>query len=294
MLLNKIVVAEDDDAIAHMVNMALGDAGFLCLRARNGEEAINLVKVQSPDLLILDIMMPRCDGMEVVRKLRADVLTSKTPILMLTALGTVENKVEGLEAGADDYVTKPFDLRELSARVKALIRASRRERERNPATGLPGSSAIDNHLAAVLATDESTAVVHAHAVGFDEFVDRVGFSRAESFVKQLGGAVLSKARAAADDIFVGHLGGVDFIVTCELGAAKTFADDLLASFDEGASTWADDDAGMRLAVAIVGTDGIGAGDKDGGNELAKRMAASMRASKQRDGSNYVVWTPGTE
>ena len=140
MLLNKIVVAEDDDAIAHMVNMALGDAGFLCLRARNGEEAINLVKVQSPDLLILDVMMPRCDGMEVVRKLRGDVLTSKTPILMLTALGTVEHKVEGLEAGADDYVTKPFDLRELAARVKALIRASRRERERNPTSGLPGST----------------------------------------------------------------------------------------------------------------------------------------------------------
>ena len=131
MLLKKIVVAEDDDAIAHLVNMALGDAGYLCLRAHDGEEALRLVRAHDPDLLVLDVMMPRVDGLEVARRLKSDVMWSRTPILMLTALGGVDAQVEGLEAGADAYMAKPFNLREFAARVKALIRASRRERDRS-------------------------------------------------------------------------------------------------------------------------------------------------------------------
>lgn len=289
MLLNKIVVAEDDDAIAHMVNMALGDAGFLCLRARDGEEAIRLVRVQSPDLLILDVMMPRCDGIEVVRRLRADVVTSKTPVLMLTALSSVEDRIEGLEAGADDYLSKPFDLRELAARVKALIRTSRRERERNPATDLPGSSAIDRHLHELLRAGVRAAVVHAHAVGFEDYAADAGYARAEDLVKSLGATVLRVAAAAADGAFVGHLGGADFVVTVPPAAGEPLARDLIAAFDAERRGWGAD--ALRLAVAVVSTDGIGPGDPDGSDELARRMAAALRAAKQRDGSSHVVWAP---
>ena len=146
-MFKKVVIAEDDDAIAHMVSMALGDAGFLCLRAYDGEEALRLVRAHDPDLLVLDWMMPRVDGIEVARRLKSDVMWSRTPILMLTALASVEDQVEGIEAGADAYLPKPFDLREFQAKLKALIRATRRERDRNPTTDLPGSRAIDNHLA---------------------------------------------------------------------------------------------------------------------------------------------------
>jgi CheY-like chemotaxis protein len=93
MLLKKIVIAEDDDAIAHMLNMALGDGGYLCVRARAGDEALRMVRMHTPDLLILDVMMPVVDGLEVARRLRADVILSATPILMLTALGGVDQKV---------------------------------------------------------------------------------------------------------------------------------------------------------------------------------------------------------
>ena len=119
MLLKKIVVAEDDDAIAHLVTMALGDAGFLCLRARDGAEALSLVRVHAPDLLVLDVMMPRLDGLEVCRRLRAK---SSVPIIMLTAKAEEIDKVLGLEIGADDYITKPFSLREFRSRVKAALR----------------------------------------------------------------------------------------------------------------------------------------------------------------------------
>ena len=291
MFLNKIVVAEDDDAIAHMVNMALGDAGFLCLRARNGEEAINLVRVQSPDLLILDVMMPQLDGIEVTKRLRSDVLTSRTPILMLTALTSVDNKVAGLEAGADDYVTKPFDLRELAARAKAIIRASRRERERNPTTDLPGTTAASDQLARIVETRERRAVLHVQADRFRRFADAVGYSRAEKVVKGLGELVLSRSRSVDPDApFVAHLGGLDFIVVCAPDLGNELAQELIDAFSEARDSWTDsheDARDMRLAVGIVDTEGLA----EGSDELTRRMASALRACKQRDGSSYVVWTP---
>ena len=120
-MFKKIVIAEDDDAIAHMVSMALGDAGFLCLRAYDGDEALRLVRAHDPDLLVLDWMMPRVDGIEVARRLKSDVMWSRTPILMLTALATVEQQVQGLEAGADAYMTKPFSTRELADKVREML-----------------------------------------------------------------------------------------------------------------------------------------------------------------------------
>ena len=96
MLLKKLVIAEDDDAVAHLVAASLGDAGFLCLRAWDGEQALNLVRTELPDALVLDVMMPKMDGIEVCRRVKGDVLLSRVPILMLTSLAGVENRVEGL------------------------------------------------------------------------------------------------------------------------------------------------------------------------------------------------------
>jgi DNA-binding response OmpR family regulator len=121
-LLNKVIVCDDEDAIAHLVAMALGDAGYLCLRARDGEQAVFLAAHEQPDLLVLDVMMPKLDGIEVCRRLRDDPALASIPILMLTSLAGTDDKVRGLEAGADDYLAKPFQMEELIARLNAVIR----------------------------------------------------------------------------------------------------------------------------------------------------------------------------
>ncbi len=292
MLLKKIVVAEDDDAIAHLVNMALGDAGFLCLRARDGAEAVSLVRVHAPDLLILDVMMPRLSGLEVARKIKSDVILSRTPILMLTALTTVDNKVEGFEAGADDYLAKPFDIRELSARVHALIRSSRRERDRNPTTNLPGSSAMEDLVTALIKGSRDVAVLHFDVAGFDGHADQVGFGRAEAMVAMLGQILLDCAQGRGAE-FIGHLGGVDFIAVVARAEAETLADEAIAAFRvkrpewlTGAEAASPDAGGLEMKVAVVTTRGLRSEE-----ELAARLATTMRRSKQREGSGYVVWGP---
>jgi len=271
-VLNKIVIAEDDDAIAHMVNMALGDAGFLCMRARDGDEAINLVRHHAPDLMVLDVMMPRTDGLEVVRRLRADVQTSRTPVLMLTALGGVDEKVKGLDAGADDYMTKPFDLRELAARVRALIRAYQREAERNPTTNLPGSGAIEQHISGLLGEGADTGVVHFDVIQFDEFADRVGYNKAEELARSIAQLMVSQARMYDSGVFVGHLGGCDFIACGALGDVEELAGDVTDMFPQRAKAWTGEES-LHLAAGLVQSKGLTA------EELATRLGRRLHKAK---------------
>jgi DNA-binding response OmpR family regulator len=290
MLLKKIVVAEDDDAIAHMVSMALGDAGFLCLRARDGDDALRLVKAHDPDLLVLDVMMPRVDGLEVARKLKADVMWSRTPILMLTALAGVDSQVQGLEAGADAYMTKPFDLREFNARVKALIRSSRRERDRSPTTDLPGSRAIDDQIEAALKASQATSVLHFDVVGFDAYADVIGFARAEQVVKALGQTIVEAARnATGGGAFVGHVGGSDFIAVVATEHAEALATGAIALFEQNRGKLVGDEGkALGLVIAVASAAGAASGGPD---EVARRLGRAMKQAKAAGKSGHVVWQP---
>jgi two-component system response regulator MprA len=116
----KILVVDDERAVRESLRRALALEGYDVDLAADGEEALESVRRSEPDALILDVLMPGVDGLEVSRRLRRT--GSKVPILMLTARDAIENRVEGLDAGADDYVTKPFALEELLARVRALLR----------------------------------------------------------------------------------------------------------------------------------------------------------------------------
>ena len=289
MLLKKIVIAEDDDAIAHMVNMALGDAGFLCLRARDGAEALRLVKAHDPDLLVLDLMMPRVDGLEVARRLKADVMWSRTPILMLTALAGVDNEVQGLEAGADAYMAKPFDLREFGARCKALIRASRRERDRNPTTNLPGSRAIDEEIELALKSAKPTAVVHVDILNWDPYADAIGIARSEDTVRDLGQWLLEAARVASGGgAFVGHIGGSDFIAVVAPEHAMTFVEQAETAFDDHRAKLPGDPGALALVLAVAHTEGLV--PKDGADELGRRLGKAMKQAKAAGKTGHVVYS----
>jgi two-component system phosphate regulon response regulator PhoB len=117
-----ILVVEDEPAIQELLALNLEHAGHHVLRARDAEEAARLVRHALPDLILLDWMLPGQSGVSFARALRQDERTRNTPIIMLTARGQEPDKVAGLEAGADDYVTKPFSPRELLARIKAVLR----------------------------------------------------------------------------------------------------------------------------------------------------------------------------
>ena len=123
----RILIIEDDDAIVRVLRRSLSLEGFDVESAGDGETGLALALENRPDLVILDLMLPGMDGLEVCRRLRTST-AGNTPILMLTARDTVPDRIQGLDAGADDYIVKPFDLDELAARIRALLRRTQSER----------------------------------------------------------------------------------------------------------------------------------------------------------------------
>ncbi len=117
-----ILIVEDESSILELISLNLHQAGFNPIRAISAEYANNLVKETIPDLIVLDWMLPGMDGIEFAKRLRANSATKSIPIIMLTAKSDEDNKIKGLNIGADDYLTKPFSPRELVARIKALLR----------------------------------------------------------------------------------------------------------------------------------------------------------------------------
>ena len=124
-MVGDVLVVEDEPDIRRLVVLTLEREGFRCRAAATGTEALREVKAKVPDLVVLDLMLPEVDGLEVCRRLRADRVTAALPIIMLTAKGDEVDRVVGLEMGADDYLVKPFSPRELTARVRALLRRVR-------------------------------------------------------------------------------------------------------------------------------------------------------------------------
>ena len=123
----RILIVEDDDAIVRVLRRSLSLEGFDVESAGDGETGLALALENRPDLVILDLMLPGMDGLEVCRRLRTST-SGNTPILLLTARDTVPDRIQGLDAGADDYIIKPFDLDELAARIRALLRRTQSER----------------------------------------------------------------------------------------------------------------------------------------------------------------------
>ena len=228
-----LLFADDNEDMRHMVRDLLESSGHEIGLAADGPSALASVKIRVPDLLILDLNMPGLSGYDVCRAVKRNPGTSRVPILMLTAQSSVEHKLEGFEAGADDYLPKPFDARELRARVSALLRLVRREADRNPTSGLPGGHAIDEELLTRVTRKETFAVCYIDLDNFKPFADHFGFAVADDVIRDTGDAIRHAVSAVGtSDDFVGHIGGDDFIVITSPAQADDVAQECAVRFRE--------------------------------------------------------------
>ena len=229
----RILVVDDDPDILQFVRLNLELDGFVVDLAGGGQEALDKASDAPPDLMLLDVMMPEIDGLTVLRRLRSDPATANIPVIILTARSLAEDRVKGLDLGADDYITKPFDLEELIARVRTVLRRSQQMRDLSPLTGLPGNFRITGKLEECLEHDERIAVVHADLDNFKAFNDHYGFLRGDSVIKFTAKTLLDAAEAVNDPIgFVGHVGGDDFVAIVAAENVKPFCDEIVTRFDD--------------------------------------------------------------
>ena len=228
----RVLVADDDEDIARFVEMNLLLDGFEVEVVHDGATALARATEDPPALLLLDVMMPGLDGVEVVRRLRGSTATATLPILLLTAKAMSADKVAGLTAGADDYIVKPFDTLELLARVRTTLRRTEEARAVSPLTGLPGNHRIQTEIAARARSGQTYAVCHVDLDEFKSFNDAYGFLRGDELLLELSTCLQESARfAGAPAPFVGHVGGDDFIVVCTPEQAEAFGERVVVEFD---------------------------------------------------------------
>jgi diguanylate cyclase (GGDEF)-like protein len=240
-----VLIADDDRDIVRFVEVNLRLEGFQVVTAHDGEDALGKAFDLQPNLILLDVMMPRMDGYEVCTRLRADGRTAHIPVLMLTARSLSADKVLGLTAGADDYIIKPFDPMELIARVKTTLRRASEMRALSPLTGLPGNHRIQAEIQQRMERGLPLAVCYVDLDNFKSYNDRYGFLRGDEVIS-MAAQVLRRAAhdAAGADGFVGHIGGDDFVVVLPPDAAEDFARLVVDAFDQRiASLYDPEDAG---------------------------------------------------
>ena len=248
----RILLAEDDDDVGRYVELSLAVEGFEIHRAHDGKAAVAKAVEVQPDLVLLDIGMPGMDGLSVCQELRRDPRTSAMPIIMLTARVQQYDKVSGLDAGADDYVTKPFDPAELVARIEAALRRTRQLRDVSPLTGLPGNIAIFKQLDLLLASDIPFALVHADLDHFKAFNDRYGFAAGDEVIKATAAVLIGALEAVPrQPSFAGHVGGDDFVLVCPAEECEDFAELVVRRFDSIIPAYYDDADRTRGGIDVV-------------------------------------------
>ncbi len=230
----RILVADDEPHIRRILQFLLEQDGYEVGLAEDGEEAWQAVASFRPDLVLLDVMMPRRDGFSVLEIIRAGFETARLPVIMLTAKSDTVDKVTGLKGGANDYIVKPFNHEELLLRVTNLLEATRREREANPLTGLPGNLAIEREVQSRLTAGEDFALMYIDIDRFKSFNDHYGYARGDRAISFLAGVLVSCAhKYGAGGDFVGHVGGDDFVLATGTGVCDQLSRRIIEDFDAG-------------------------------------------------------------
>lgn len=300
----RVLVVDDDASIVLLGSHIVSSMGMIPLVAFDGPEAVEKALRFRPDLVLLDINMPRMDGFEVIRTLKAEPATSLVPIIVFSARKDDDDKVRALGLGADDYVTKPFSVTELGARMDRLIKRTRLGMSASSTTGLPGSLSLEQVLLRRIREGVPLAVLYIDVDYFKTFNDRYGFVRGDSLIRQTADLILEGVQAhGTGDDFVAHIGGDDFVVVTTPPRAEEIADSIIESFDRIVPYYYDredrargglvseDRRGraasfplMSLSIAVVTSENRTFGHP---GEIADVAAQLKRLAKSRPGSVWV-------
>lgn len=208
----KILIIEDDLDVAEMLNAYFRVQGYEVFTVNWGEDGVRSCQTVHPDLVILDIRLPDIDGYEVARRLRSDRRTAEVPIIFLTEKRDRSDRLQGLELGADDYITKPFDVQELRLRVRNALKRVSQGSLTNPVTGLPEGALVDEKLSEVLGKD-GVALLFVSIDNMVSFREAYGFVASDDVLRAISLMIVNTMREVSrPEDFLGHISGTDFIL----------------------------------------------------------------------------------
>jgi len=266
----RLLIVEDDFDISNMLRIYFDSQGYETIIATRGEEALEMCQRSLPNLVVLDIVLPDINGYDVCRNLRGNLRTSHIPIIFLTQKDERSDQIAGLELGADDYITKPFDLQLLMLRVEGALRRAGWLSLTSPVTGLPSSKLIEEQLRKIM-RQKGWSVLYIGINHIGDFNDVYGFVAGDDvlrFTAMLLAEVVDQFGAGSE--FIGHVGGDDFIIIGTPEVASQLGSRMAQRFNEEVETFysfkdrergyieVDDGAGkvqkvplMSLAVGLI-------------------------------------------
>jgi PleD family two-component response regulator len=229
----RILVVEDDFDISNMLRIYFTSQGYDVVVAGRGGDALDRCRQQLPNVIVLDIMLPDIDGYEVCTKLRTNLRTSHIPIIFLTQKDERSDRIAGLELGADDYITKPFDIEELRLRVQNAMRRAERESLTNPTTGLPSGRLNEEQLRMLMRRDK-WGLLYIGVDGLSDFSNAYGFLAGDDVLRFVA-LLLSETvdEMGSPDDYIGHVGGDNFMIITGLTDNKSLVGNLKAKFANG-------------------------------------------------------------
>jgi len=227
-----ILIVEDDTDVADMLNAYFYIQGYEVVTVNWGEDAIKVCRSNRPDLIILDIRLPDIDGFEVARRLRSNQRTEDIPIIFLTEKRNRADRLQGLEIGADDYITKPFDVQELRLRVRNALRRSSHGSLTNPVTHMPEGVLVDERLSECLATS-GWAIMTVTLENLDAFRDAYGFVASDDLLRAISLMIQNSVRELGNvNDFIGQLRGDQFILVTTPDASGPLKDRIRSRLDQ--------------------------------------------------------------
>lgn len=229
----RILVVEDDFDISNMLRIYFSGQGYEVQVAPRGGDALTMTRKQLPNLIVLDIMLPDMNGYDVCRELRTTTRTSHIPIIFLTQKDERSDKIQGLELGADDYITKPFDIEELKLRVQNAISAANRQTQIDSKSNLPTGRLIEDHLRTLMHGQRMWTYVDLKINQFDAFTDVYGFVAGDEvirFMAVLLGEVIDEA--GTPDDYAGHPGRDNFIIITHSADPEKLKSRLIEAFND--------------------------------------------------------------
>lgn len=233
MFKKKILIIDDTELTVKMVTDILEGDNYKVVSASNGQEGIHKVAEEKPDLVLLDLVMPGMNGFEVCKILRDDESNNLMPIIIVTAKDNEDDKLRGLELGADDYIVKPFNPRELLSRVRNTLKRIDRNRWANPLTGLRGNIEIQTEINHRIAKGSLFSVIYADLDNFKAYNDVYGFASGDRAIKLTADIISDNVNSFGTvNDFVGHIGGDDFVIITVPSSVDSICKGIIKDFDE--------------------------------------------------------------
>lgn len=228
----RILIVDDDPDIRDILKLTLSEEDYEILEAKDGEEALKIIHAKPLNLVLLDYRIPKMDGRQVCRLVKKDLLLRHLPIIMVTGSGDTTDKVGGIDAGADDYVVKPFEPKELMARIRMVLRRTERDLEANPLTRLPGNVSILNELQRKIDNTALFAVSYVDLDKFKAYNDTYGFEHGDEVIRETARILIRTTQQFGNpDDFIGHIGGDDFVVITTPNMVDNICKNIIADFE---------------------------------------------------------------